>query len=68
MLKDINTTAKQNQALWDNLGTEIPRTPERIGGRPRINKTVTNIQSTLDVHQGQDVYIWNQPYFKWLLF
>ena len=59
--------AKHNQYTQANLGTVLPITPERIGGRHRIYQTVVNIQLPLDFHQGQDVYIWHRLYFKWLL-
>ena len=68
MFKNINTMAKNNQTLRDNIGTFIPSAPEHIIGRPRIYQTVANIKFTFDVHQSQDVYILNRPYFKWLLF
>ena len=51
----INTTAKHNQTLRDNLGTVTPITPERIGRRPRIYHKVSNIQLPLGVNQGQDI-------------
>ena len=67
-LKKVKSTAKHNQALRDNLGTVLPSTSERIGGRPIIYHQVSDIKFPLDVRQGQDVYIWNRPYIKWLLF
>ena len=57
--KNVNPTTKQNQYLWDDLGTVIPSTPEQIGGRPRIYHQVSDIQLLLAVHQVQDVYVWN---------
>ena len=68
MFKNVNSTEKCNQALRVNLGTVLPSTPERIVGRLIIYHQFTNIQFPLDVQQGKDVYIWNRPYFKWLLF
>ena len=67
MFKNTNTTAKNNQYLWANLVTVLPSTPERIGRRTMIYKTVSNIKLALAVHQVQDVYICHQPYFKWIL-
>ena len=59
MFKNINTTAKNNQALWDNLGILLYKTQEQIGGRYRIGQTFTNMKYTLAVNQGQDVYIFH---------
>ena len=59
---------KHNQYLRANFGTVLPSTPELIGGRPRIYQTLSNIQFPLAVFQGQYVYIWHLPYFKWILF
>ena len=64
MFKKFNTTEKYDKYLQDNLGTVLPSTPEKIGGRPKIYQTVDNIQLPLDVQQVQYVYIWHQPYFK----
>ena len=68
MFKNINNTAKPNQYLWDNLGTVLPRTPEKIVGIPRIYQTVANIKFPLTIHQGKYVYIWHWPHLKWILF
>ena len=59
--------AKYSQALRADLGTVLPSTSEQIGGKPIINHQVFDIKLPLDVHQGQDVYIWNLSYIKWLL-
>ena len=50
---------KHNQALQANLGTVLPSTSEKIGGRTRIYHQVSNIKLPLAVHQGQDLYIWH---------
>ena len=54
-LKKVNPTAKNNQALRDNLGAVLPITSEQIGGRPIIYNQVSYTQLTLDVHQCQYV-------------
>ena len=61
MFKNINTKSKYNQAMRANLVTLLPIAPNPIGRRPRIYQKVANIKLHLDVHIGQDVYIYNLP-------
>ena len=65
-VKKINNTTKHNQALRDNMGTVLSIAPERIRGTSIIYQTFPK-KNPLAFHQGQDLYIWNRPHFKWIL-
>ena len=65
-VKKYQPYEKYNQALWANLGTVLPITPDLIGWIPRIYHQVANIKLPLAIHKVQDVYIWHQSYLKWL--
>ena len=65
--KNIHPMTEHYQYLRANIETVLSSITEGIGRRSRLHNKFVNIWMPLNVHEDQDVHIWNQLHVKWVL-